>query len=146
MTTSAVVKRRILTRIQQGASVKNALRLEGHPVEERTVRLWMQERGAGVGARRKPRKRKGKVTEEHFAVLIHWLHQNPRRTYKNMADYLFEEVHHAYTTKQIFGSLKRRHITRKKINVVQLQRDENYRRSFRVRFRSPQLGTFFFLS
>jgi hypothetical protein len=35
---------------------------------------------------------------------------NPRRTYKKMADYLFEEVQHAYTAKQIFGALKRRHM------------------------------------
>ena len=129
-----------MARIGGGASVSEALRLEGNPVDETTVRQWMRatpEENRRIGRRMKL----GKVSEDHFAILMNWLHQNPRRTYKKMADYLFEEVQHAYTAKQIFGALKRRHITRKKINVNQLQRDENYRRSFRLRFRSSHLGS-----
>ena len=140
MTTSRVLKCKIMARIGGGASVGEALRLKGNLVNETTVRQWMRatpEENRRIGRRMKL----GKVTEDHFAILMNWLHQNPRRTYKKMADYLFEEVQHAYTAKQIFGALKRRHITRKKINVNQLQRDENYRRSFRFRFRSSHLGS-----
>ena len=131
-----------MARIGGGASVSEALRLEGNPVNETTVRQWMRATPEDDSRRRGRRMRLGKVTEDHFAILMNWLHQKTRRTYKKMADYLFEEVQHAYTATQIFGALKRRHITRKKINVNQLQRDENYRRSFRFRFRSSHLGCF----
>ena len=59
-----------------------------------------------------------------------------------MADYLFDETGYLYTAKQVYGALKRRKITRKKINCVQIQRDEQYRREFRYRFRSRELGLF----
>lgn len=90
--------------------------------------------------RRVPRQRVGKVSEAHFLVLMNWLHANARRTYPQMADYLFEEVGHLYTPKQIFGGFKRRKISRKKINSTAMQQDEEYRREFRIRFRALPLG------
>ena len=57
-----------------------------------------------------------------------------------MANYLYRETSHVYTVKQIYGCLTCRGITRKKLRVISLQRDELYLRDFRVRMRHQVNG------
>jgi len=138
MTIPDAVRTRIVERVARKThDIASALLLEGNPVTARQVRTWMREHyatGTTVATRRRPN-RQSAVTEEDFVVLMDWLHQNSRRTYRDMQEYVYAETGHAYSTKTIFNSFRKRHISRKKIVVVAMQRDEQYRRKFRIRMR-----------
>jgi transposase len=139
MTWSDSVRRRIVRKVQNGLTIREAVGEEGHNApDESTVRRWLAS-GLESSPRTRPN-REGAVSEDDFVVLMDWLHQNPRRTYGKMAEYLFRETLHAYTKKQVRGALKKHKISRKKINVIALQRDEHYRREWRLRMKPRSMG------
>lgn len=141
MTADKGVRRRIIFRVVQAKShsLSAALHLEGNPVSQRQARRWVKDANAGISQSSGKRHRKGKVTEDDFLELMHWLHIDPRRTYQQMADYVCIQTGQAYTPKVIRTALKKRNITRKKINPVAFQRDEALRREFRQRLRPGAL-------
>lgn len=143
MTCSKNVRNRILRRIYRGSTITHSLSLDNNIVTRRTVERWIAS-GQGLNPPARNRIWIGRVTEEDFVVLLNWLHKNPRRTYNQMADFLWTEANHLYTNKQIFGAMRRRHVERKKIQVIAMQRDEAYRREFRKRLRSPERGALLF--
>lgn len=137
MTADKGVRRRVLFRVLQAKShtVKQALTLEGNPVRLRTAEKWVEMAKTGVFQSSGKRNKKGKVTEDDFLELMHWLHIEPRRTYQQMADYVCNQTGRAYTPKVVRTALKKRGISRKKISPVAFQRDEELRREFRRRLR-----------
>jgi hypothetical protein len=82
MTADKGVRRRIIFRVVQAKShsVSEALRLEGNPVSQRQgCKLGVKDANAGISQSSGKRHRKGKVTEDDFLELMHWLHIDPRR-------------------------------------------------------------------
>jgi len=138
MTTSKGVRRRLYYRVVTARthSLKDALALEQNVVHITTARDWIMSGPEFV----KNKSRKVKITEDHFHELMHWLHKEPRRTYQQMADYMYAQTQHAYTKKQIRGAFKKNKISRKKIDPIAFQRDEELRRHFRMRLRPPHQG------
>lgn len=142
MTTGRSVRRRVYQRVvtDKSHTVSEARALEGNVVTAGTIRKWIKKGPEYCNKRN----RSCKMTEDHFQVLLHWLHKEPRRTYQQSADYVYAKTQHAYTIKQIRGAFKKRKISRKKIDPVAFQRDEVLRRNFRRRLMPPHLGTLLF--
>ena len=81
------MRRRVYQRVvtDKSHTVSEARTLEGNVVTATTIREWIKKGPEYCNKRN----RSCKMTEDHFQVLLHWLHKEPRRTYQQSADYVY---------------------------------------------------------